>query len=61
MHPMDVHLVQFQVLDKVDKFTGLPIPLEPWEINTWKDTVQVPPHSKVRVIMRFDDYPGKFS
>lgn len=51
----------FQVLDKIDKFTGQPIPLEPWEINTWKDTVQVPPHSKVRVIMRFEDYPGKFA
>jgi len=60
MHPMHVHLVMFQVLDKVDKFTGQPIPLEPWEINTWKDTVQVPPNSKVRVIMHFDDYPGKF-
>jgi spore coat protein A len=61
MHPMHVHLVLFQVLDKVDRFTGQPIPLEPWEINTWKDTVQVPRFSKVRVIMRFEDYPGKFA
>ncbi len=61
MHPMHIHLVLFQVLDKVDKFTGQPIPLEPWEINTWKDTVQLPPNSKVRVIMRFEDYPGKFA
>ncbi len=61
MHPMHVHLVMFQVLDKIDSFTGQPIPLEPWEINTWKDTVQVPPHSRVRVIMRFADYPGKFA
>ena len=60
-HPMHIHLVLFQVLDKVDKFTGQPIPLEPWEINTWKDTVVVPPNSKVRVIMRFEDYPGKFA
>jgi spore coat protein A len=61
MHPMHVHLVLFQVLDKVDRFSGQPIPLEPWEINTWKDTVQVPSRSKVRVIMRFEDYPGKFA
>lgn len=61
MHPMHVHLVQFQVLDKIDRFTGQPIPLEPSEINTWKDTVQVPRFSKVRVIMRFEDYPGKFA
>jgi len=61
MHPIHVHLVQFQVLDKTDRFTGQPIALEPWEINTWKDTVPVPPHSNVRVIMRFEDYPGKFA
>jgi len=57
---VDVQLVQFQVLDKVDKFTGQPIPLKPWEINTWKDTVLVPPSSKVHVITRFEDSPGKF-
>ncbi|HYQ72896.1 MAG TPA: multicopper oxidase domain-containing protein, partial [Gammaproteobacteria bacterium] len=61
MHPMHVHLVMFQVLDKTQLSTGLPIPLQPWEMNTWKDTVQVPPDSKVRVIMRFEDYPGKFA
>ena len=43
MHPMHVHLVKFQVLDKTDLATGQPIPLEPWESNTWKDTVRVPP------------------
>lgn len=61
MHPMHVHLVMFQVLDKFDLTTGAPIPLEPWEINTWKDTVQVPPNTKVRVIMKFEDYTGKFA
>ena len=61
MHPLHIHLVMFQVLDKVNWLTGDPIPLEPWEINTWKDTVQVPPNSRVRVIMRFEDYPGKFA
>ncbi len=47
-------------LDKTDTTTGLPIPLEPWEITTWKDTVRVPPRSKVRIIMDFNDYLGKF-
>ena len=61
MHPMHVHLVMFQVLDKVDLTTGQPIPLQPWEINTWKDTVQVPPNTKVRVIMKFENYTGKFA
>jgi hypothetical protein len=61
MHPMHVHLVKFQVVDKVDRVTGQPIPLEPWELNTWKDTVRVPPQSKVRIIMDFTDYLGKFA
>jgi spore coat protein A len=60
MHPMHVHLVKFQVLDKFDLNMGQPIPLEPWEDTTWKDTVRVPPKSKVRVIMDFEDYLGKF-
>jgi spore coat protein A len=61
MHPMHVHLVKFQVLDKTDLNTGQPIPLEPWELNTWKDTVRVPPQSKARIIMDFQDYLGKFA
>jgi|GEM_PF-168624 len=60
MHPMHVHLVRFQVLDRQPFGGGAPIPLDPWEINTWKDTVKVPPHTQVRVIARFEDYPGRF-
>jgi cysteine-rich repeat protein len=60
MHPMHVHLVRFQVLDKIDNDTGLPIPLAAWEDGTWKDTVRVAPRSTVRVIMDFEDYLGKF-
>jgi spore coat protein A len=60
MHPMHVHLVQFQVLEKTDVATGDLIPLQPWETNTWKDTVYVPPRSRVRVIMTFEGYIGRF-
>lgn len=60
MHPMHVHLVMFQVVDKVSLDTGQPIPLAAWEDTTWKDTVRVPPRSRVRVIMTFEDYLGKF-
>lgn len=61
MHPMHVHLVMFQVLERIDLTTGLPVPLEPWEVDSWKDTVRVPPNHKVRVIARYEDYPGKFA
>jgi spore coat protein A len=60
MHPMHVHLVMFQVLDRVDMSTGQLITLDPWEVNTWKDTVRVPPNTRVRVIARYEDYLGKF-
>ncbi|HBE91857.1 MAG TPA: hypothetical protein DDW55_04765, partial [Gammaproteobacteria bacterium] len=59
-HPMHVHLVRFQILSKTDLTTGQSIPLQPWEINTWKDVVHVPANSRARVIMDFDDYSGRF-
>ncbi|UCH82232.1 MAG: multicopper oxidase domain-containing protein [Nitrospiraceae bacterium] len=59
MHPMHVHLVKYQILSK-ETLGGQPIPLETWEINTWKDTVRVPPNSRVKIIMDFTDYLGRF-
>jgi spore coat protein A len=56
MHPMHIHLVKFQILDR----NGSAANLMPWEANTWKDTVRVPPNGTVRVIMDFEDYPGRF-
>ncbi|MEN8207544.1 MAG: multicopper oxidase domain-containing protein, partial [Pseudomonadota bacterium] len=55
MHPMHVHLVRFQILSKTDLNTGQPIPLEPWEINTWKDIVRIPANASARIIMDFED------
>lgn len=52
-HPMHIHLVQFQVLDR----NGQP-PL-PGEAG-WKDTVPVHSGDRVRVAMRFKDYTGKY-
>jgi len=59
-HPMHVHLVRFQILSKTDLTTGQSIPLQPWEVNTWKDVVHVPANTRARVIMDFEDYPGRF-
>jgi len=60
MHPMHVHLVRFQILRKTDLNTGQPIPLDPWEVNTWKDIVRIPANASARIIMDFEDYPGRF-
>ena len=59
-HPMHVHLVKFQILSKTDLTTGQPIPLQPWEVNTWKDIVHIPANASARIIMDFDNYSGKF-
>jgi spore coat protein A len=67
MHPMHMHLVFFQVLDR-EAFTevggqvvpsGVKVPPPLHEMG-WKDTVQVGPSEIVRVIARFEDYEGLF-
>jgi len=59
-HPIHMHLVKFQVLDR-QAFEivngqilplGSPVPPPPHEAG-WKDTVQVGPNEIVRIIMRF--------
>jgi spore coat protein A len=67
-HPMHMHLVMFQVLDR-DGFTtgpggvvipnGTPQPPSAEE-RGWKDTAMVAPNQILRVIARFEDYKGKY-
>jgi suppressor of ftsI len=48
-HPFHLHGFQFQVLDR----NGVPEPF-----RSWKDVVNVRKHESVRIIVRFDDFPG---
>ncbi len=50
-HPFHLHGFQAQVLDR----GGVP---EPYP--SWNDTVNIPKHSSVRIVLRFDDYPGRW-
>ncbi|MCA9255776.1 MAG: multicopper oxidase domain-containing protein [Phycisphaerales bacterium] len=67
MHPMHMHLVMYQVLDRqpfeivMDQVvtTGPATPPTATE-SGWKDTVQVGPFEIVRVIARFENYTGLF-
>jgi spore coat protein A len=66
-HPMHIHLVMFQVLDRqaFDDSSGSIVPIgspvpPPAHEAGWKDTVQVGPNEIVRVIARFEDYEGLF-
>jgi spore coat protein A len=70
-HPMHLHLVRFQVLDRrvFDVFAfrnkkGLHYlspaePPKPSEMG-WKDVVQCPPGMVTRIIMRFEGYTGDY-
>jgi spore coat protein A len=68
-HPMHMHLVFFQVLDR-DGFTrdglGNVVPdgnpqTPPLEESGWKDTAMVDPNEILRVIARFEDYKGLYA
>jgi FtsP/CotA-like multicopper oxidase with cupredoxin domain len=50
-HPFHLHGFHFQVLDR----DGVPEPFP-----SWKDTVNVPKHSSVRLVVHFADFPGKW-
>jgi len=67
-HPMHIHLVQFQVLDRQNFTIGAgdtivpsgPVIIPAANERGWKDTVQATPNQITRVISRFTDYPGTF-
>lgn len=54
-HPVHLHAVQFQVLDR----EGGRAAIFPWE-RGWKDTVLLYPGETVSVIARFDSHRGRF-
>ena len=55
LHPMHVHGVQFQVLDRNND------PNDVWPEDTgWTDTVLLLPTSSARVLVRFSAHPGMF-
>jgi cysteine-rich repeat protein len=68
-HPMHMHLVFFQILDREGFTTGpggeiIPDgnPQPPLaEEDGWKDTAMVGPNEILRVIVRFEDYKGKYA
>ncbi len=71
MHPIHLHLVRFQVLDRqvfdADGFLtsgtmrklGEPTPPAPGEMG-WKDTVRAEPGHITRIIARFDGFRGSY-
>jgi spore coat protein A len=71
VHPMHLHLVRFQLLDRrvFDVFNyraaAPPKYIAPAELPAahemgWKDTIQCPPGMVTRIIARFEGYAGKY-
>ncbi len=66
-HPLHIHLVQFQILDRQDfilqnnqiVLQGPKVPPAANEAG-WKDTVQCPPNQVSRVIAKFEGFTGTF-
>ena len=70
-HPIHLHLVRFQILDrrrfdafdfqsKGDlRFTGPVVPPDPNEMG-WKDTVRCDPNMVTRIIVPFNGYTGRY-
>lgn len=50
-HPFHLHGFRVQVLDR----GGTP---EPY--RSWKDLINVPKHSSIRLVVRFEDFPGRW-
>lgn len=50
-HPFHLHGFQAQILDRA----GVPEPFP-----SWNDLINVPKHSSVRIVVHFDDYPGRW-
>lgn len=64
-HPMHIHLVMSQILNRqaIDDVTGEPVGpvLPPRDFERgWKDTVDAPPGYFTRVIARFDGFTGLY-
>lgn len=70
-HPIHLHLVRFQVLERqrfdIDAYryqqrmelVGPPVPPKDGELG-WKDTVQAHPESITRIIVRFEGHAGRY-
>jgi spore coat protein A, manganese oxidase len=70
-HPIHLHLVRFQILDRRPfepeyyykggsiEYIGAAVPPAPNEAG-WKDTVQAHPGMVTRIITRFEGYTGRY-
>lgn len=59
-HPVHIHGLQFQVLERTSSTTGWDTIKDGFIDNGWKDTVLLMPGMRVKVLLKFEDYKGLF-
>ena len=62
-HPMHIHGMQFQVIERqvAPAFQSMYETVQDGFVDEgWKDTVLVMPGERVKVLLRFEDFPGLF-
>lgn len=63
VHPMHIHGVQFQVIERQvvpDLKAGWDTVKDGYVDEGWKDTFLIMPGERVKLVMRFQDHPGLF-
>ncbi len=63
VHPIHIHGVQFQVAERQvlsELKTGWDTVKDGYVDEGWKDTVLIMPGERVKLLMKFQDYPGLF-
>lgn len=59
-HPVHVHDVQFQIVERTPSSVGWNSIKDGFIDNGWKDTVLLMPGMEIKVVMRFEDYSGLY-
>ncbi|MBI1760347.1 MAG: multicopper oxidase domain-containing protein [Acidobacteria bacterium] len=60
VHPLHIHGLQFQVLERQGGIAGYETVRYGYVDEGWKDTVMLMPGERIRLLMRFEDFTGKY-
>jgi blue copper oxidase len=60
IHPLHIHGLQFQVLERQGGIAGYETVRDGYLDEGWKDTVLLMPGERIKLLMRFEDFTGKY-
>lgn len=59
-HPLHIHGLQFQVLERRGGASGYETVRQGFVDEGWKDTVLLMPGERIKLLLRFEDFTGKY-